>query len=135
MSNNQQPPIGGKSKSAKLKKWIRCCPKDFEKDVPKPPAVRSQSWPRYQRPVQCKPIERPPKVKPPPEQPVECVRSKSYRSYEEKHAYMEQEVVPVLMEGLLALARDQPRDPISYLETFWVRGQHKCDIQLPQNLL
>jgi len=60
---------------------------------------------------------------------------KSYKSEADKRTYLEQEVVPIMMEGMLGLAREMPRDPIGYLEKFWLENKHKCDIDLPQNIL
>ncbi|XP_022229252.2 protein dpy-30 homolog [Drosophila obscura] len=89
-----------------------------------------------QKSTECPPMEKPKKKKKaPPQAEVECNRPKFYRSPEEKRSYLEQQVVPILMEGLLAVARDQPRDPIGYLEKFWLQDKQRCDIQLPQNIL
>ncbi|KAI8041470.1 uncharacterized protein LOC128257049 [Drosophila gunungcola] len=65
----------------------------------------------------------------------ECPRTGSFRSSADQRIYLEQEVVPILMEGMLGLARELPRDPIGYLEKFWLNNEHKCDIKLPQNIL
>ncbi|EDW99780.2 uncharacterized protein Dyak_GE23100 [Drosophila yakuba] len=65
----------------------------------------------------------------------ECPRTKNFRSPADRRVYLEQEVVPILMEGMLGLAREMPRDPIGYLQKFWLEDKHKCDIRLPQNIL
>ncbi|KAH8239109.1 hypothetical protein KR032_000932 [Drosophila birchii] len=78
-----------------------------------------------------------PKKEPKPEgdEVHDCPRHKSYRSPAEKRQFLENEVVPIVMEGMLGLAREMPRDPIAYLEKFWLQKKHKCDIDLPQNIL
>ncbi|EDV52267.2 protein dpy-30 homolog [Drosophila erecta] len=68
-------------------------------------------------------------------QAKECPRTKSFRPPEDRRKYLEQEVVPILMEGMLGVAREMPRDPIGYLQKFWLNDKHKCDIPLPQNIL
>nr|NP_788513.2 uncharacterized protein Dmel_CG33060 [Drosophila melanogaster]AAO41245.2 uncharacterized protein Dmel_CG33060 [Drosophila melanogaster] len=68
-------------------------------------------------------------------QAKECPRTKSFKPPEERRIFLEQEVVPILMEGMLGLAREMPRDPIGYLQKFWLDDKHKCDIPLPQNIL
>ncbi|KAH8366155.1 hypothetical protein KR093_009801, partial [Drosophila rubida] len=113
----------------KKKKWVMCCPKDLKKQPPKkvekplPPTV-----------VKCEKLEKPPKTPKPRPEP-HCERSKSYRSPAEQRAYLEKEAVPIFMEGMLELAREQPQDPISYLQNFWLKRQHECAIPLPKNLL
>ncbi|EDW73606.2 uncharacterized protein Dwil_GK16563 [Drosophila willistoni] len=62
-----------------------------------------------------------------------CNRPKNYSTPAEKRSYLELKVTPVLMEGMLGLARDQPTDPVSYLEEYWLKEQHKCNINLTQN--
>ncbi|XP_026847458.1 uncharacterized protein LOC113566359 [Drosophila persimilis] len=84
--------------------------------------------------IDCPPIEKPKKEASPKAEP-ECNRPHFYRSPEEKRTYLELQVVPILMEGMLAVAREQPRDPIGYLEKFWLQDRLKCDIQLPKNIL
>ncbi|KAH8295638.1 hypothetical protein KR018_000660 [Drosophila ironensis] len=66
---------------------------------------------------------------------TDCPQSKSYRCPADKRSYLEQEVVPILMEGMLGLAREMPQDPITFLKRFWLENQHKCDIDLPKNIL
>ncbi|KAH8364538.1 hypothetical protein KR084_007748 [Drosophila pseudotakahashii] len=78
-----------------------------------------------------------PKKEPEPEGDgvKKCQRVEGYKSSADRRLFLEQEVVPILMEGMLGLAREMPRDPIGYLEKFWLENKHKCDIQLPQNIL
>ncbi|KAH8283323.1 hypothetical protein KR054_003174, partial [Drosophila jambulina] len=99
------------------------------KDKPKrsPSAIRT---------VICPDIVKPKKEPKEEESEVPaCQRSNSYSSPAEKRQYLETEVVPILMEGMLGLAREMPRDPIGYLEKFWLQNKHKCDIDLPENIL
>ncbi|XP_034657542.1 protein dpy-30 homolog [Drosophila subobscura] len=116
------------SKQAKVK----------SKSCRKQSKVQSQS--QRKSAIDCPPMEKPKKKEAPPPQAeaeaeAECNRPKFYRSPEQKRVYLEQQAVPILMEGMLAVAREQPRDPIGYLEKFWLQDSHKCDIQLPQNIL
>ncbi|XP_016965164.1 protein dpy-30 homolog [Drosophila biarmipes] len=85
--------------------------------------------------VLCPDVQKPKKEPKPSNEAKECPRVKNYKSEGDKRAYLEQEVVPILMEGMLGLAREMPRDPIGYLEKFWLDNKHKCDIELPQNIL
>ncbi|EDW68568.1 protein dpy-30 homolog [Drosophila virilis] len=127
MPDNQLDDSDDKPKKSK-KKWVMCCPKDLPKKPKPEPKIE------LPKPVVCEPIEKPPKKPKKAEKPA-CERPAHYRSGSEQRAYLEKEVVPILMEGMLALARDQPRDPISYLEKFWLEEQQKCDIPLPEDLL
>ncbi|XP_017864204.1 PREDICTED: protein dpy-30 homolog [Drosophila arizonae] len=105
-----------------------CC----KKDLPPPPKPAPVEKPPQV--VKCEPIKKPPKPKKADAEPV-CEKASFYRSGDELRAYLDREVVPIMMEGMVALARDQPKDPISYLEHFWLDEKHKCDIPLPENLL
>ncbi|XP_064541795.1 protein dpy-30 homolog [Drosophila montana] len=127
MPDNQLDDWDDTSKKTK-KKRVMCCPKDLPKKPKPEPKIKPP------KPVVCDPIEKPPKK---PKEAVKpaCERPPHYRSGSEQRAYLQQEVVPILMEGMLGLARDQPRDPISYLEKFWLKEQQKCDIPLPDDLL
>ncbi|BFF99717.1 protein dpy-30 homolog [Drosophila madeirensis] len=112
------------SKQAKVK----------SKSCRKQSKVQSQS--QRKSATDCPAMEKPKKKEAPPSQAeAECNRPKFYRSPEQKRVYLEQQAVPILMEGMLAVAREQPRDPIGYLEKFWLQDSHKCNIQLPQNIL
>lgn len=117
-------------KKEKKKNWVMCC----KKDLPPPPTPKRVPKERPPTIVKCKPIEKPPKTPKVEPKPV-CEKPAYYRSSYEQRAYLEREVVPILMQGMVALARDQPRDPISYLEKFWLEDKRKCDIPIPQNLL
>nr|XP_017011627.2 protein dpy-30 homolog [Drosophila takahashii] len=86
--------------------------------------------------ILCPDVEKPNKEPKPEEDGVKkCQRVEGYKSSADRRIFLEQEVVPILMEGMLGLAREMPRDPIGYLEKFWLENKHKCDIQLPQNIL
>jgi len=85
--------------------------------------------------VLCPDVKKPKKEPKPGDEAKDCPRVKSYKSEADKRIYLEQEVVPIMMEGMLGLAREMPRDPIGYLEKFWLENKHKCDIDLPQNIL
>ncbi|KAL7733504.1 hypothetical protein ACLKA6_004974 [Drosophila palustris] len=113
----------------KKKNWVMCCPKDLKKSSkpgqrPLPPL----------KPVKCDPIEKPPK-KIKQQDEVKCEQTKNYRSPAEQRQHLEREAVPILMQGMLEVAREQPTDPIAYLEKFWLKKQHQCDIKLPDDLL
>ncbi|KAH8416267.1 hypothetical protein KR222_001675 [Zaprionus bogoriensis] len=116
-------------KKSQKKQNIMCVRKKKKASNPK----KRSSLPPM-KPVVCKPIEKPPKQPKSLDEPI-CHQSKFYRSPAETRAYLEAEVVPILMEGMLGLAREQPNDPITYLYKFWKQDQHKCDIQLNDNLL
>ncbi|KAH8408560.1 hypothetical protein KR215_007487 [Drosophila sulfurigaster] len=126
MSSTQADVVQQKSK----KKWVMCCPKDLNKS---PKKHIEKPLPPIQQ-VNCERIEKLPKAIKKQDEP-HCEQSKHYRSPAEKRAHLEKEVVPIFMQGMLELAREQPKDPISYLEKFWLKKQHKCDISLPENLL
>ncbi|XP_017841224.1 protein dpy-30 homolog [Drosophila busckii] len=87
------------------------------------------------KPVECVPIVKPEKQPKRRDEEASCNRPRHYRSASEQRDYLQKEAVPILMEGMLALAREQPKDPITYLERFWLQQQQKCDIPLPENLL
>ncbi|KAH8380437.1 hypothetical protein KR009_010682 [Drosophila setifemur] len=97
--------------------------------------VRPRKDPSAIRSIICPPIDKPKKQKPEEGQERDCPHSKNYRSPADKRIFLEQQVVPILMEGMLGLAREMPRDPICYLKKFWLQDKHKCDIQLPRNTL
>merc|ERR1712037_721334 len=42
--------------------------------------------------------------------------------------YLDQTVVPILLQGLASLARERPRDPIEYLAGYLIR--HKREFEL-----
>ncbi|KAH8300735.1 hypothetical protein KR059_001178 [Drosophila kikkawai] len=106
-----------------------------------PPKNQKSKEKTKRNPPDIKPILCPDIVKPKKEEKLEegevldCQRPKSYTSPAEKRQYLEKEVVPILMEGMLGLSREMPRDPIGYLEKFWLQKKQKCDIDLPQNIL
>jgi len=106
-----------------------CCPKDVKKP---PKAIQKPLAPI--KPVKCDPIEKPQK-KPKEKDEIKCNRFKNYRSAAEQRVHLEKEVVPILMQGMLEVAREQPRDPITYLENFWLQKQYKCSIKLPEDTL
>lgn len=110
---------------------ITCCVRKT-KPKPKPKPVQKPEPPLKQ--VVCDPIVKPPKKTKPRAEP-KCDRFEFYKSGDEQRAYLSREVVPILMEGMLGLAREQPQDPITYLYKFWNDDQHKCDIPLVDNLL
>uniref|UniRef100_A0A6P4EFQ3 Uncharacterized protein LOC108039616 n=1 Tax=Drosophila rhopaloa TaxID=1041015 RepID=A0A6P4EFQ3_DRORH len=97
---------------------------------------KSKKNPSAIRSILCPDVVKP-KKEPKPEgtEVKECPRAGSYKSSADQRIYLEQEVIPILMEGMLGLAREMPRDPIGYLEKFWLYNKHKCDIKLPQNIL
>ncbi|TDG48081.1 hypothetical protein AWZ03_005498 [Drosophila navojoa] len=117
-----------KKKKSSKKNWVMCC----KKDLPPPPKPAPVEKPPQV--VKCESIKKPPKPKKGEAEPA-CEKPEYYRSNDELRAYLDREVVPIMMEGMVALARDQPKDPISYLEHFWLGEKHKCDIPLPENLL
>merc|ERR1712130_363564 len=41
--------------------------------------------------------------------------------------YLDQTVVPILLQGLASLARERPRDPIEYLAGYLVRHKREFD--------
>ncbi|XP_017043508.1 protein dpy-30 homolog [Drosophila ficusphila] len=98
-----------------------------------PSAIISILCPDKEKPK----TEKKPKKERKPEDPElkDCPRTKGYKSEADKRTYLEQEVIPILMEGMLGLAREMPKDPINYLEKFWLYNKHKCDIELPKNIL
>ncbi|XP_034482233.1 protein dpy-30 homolog [Drosophila innubila] len=126
MSNKKQETLNEKKKN---KNWVMCCPKDLKK----PPKPVQKPLPPIKT-VKCPRIEKPPK-QPKQEDEVKCEQTKYYRSAAEQRQHLEKEVVPILMQGMLEVAREQPKDPISYLEKYWLNKQHKCDIKLPDDLL
>ncbi|EDV95755.1 protein dpy-30 homolog [Drosophila grimshawi] len=121
--------MSNKQPDSHRSKKIKCCSKDLKK-VPK--AVPKRTPPP--KPVVCDPIVKPPEQAKIADKP-KCNQPSYYRSEAQQRDYLQQEVVPILMEGMLGLAREQPRDPITYLEAYWLKDQHKCDIQLPKDLL
>ncbi|XP_020816612.1 uncharacterized protein LOC110190452 [Drosophila serrata] len=98
-----------------------------EKAKPSPSAIKASICPEIVKPKK--------EAKEEISHAPDCQRPNSYRSPAEKRQYLENEVVPILMEGMLGLAREMPRDPIGYLEKFWLQKKHKCDIDLPKNIL
>jgi len=42
--------------------------------------------------------------------------------------YLDQTVVPILLQGLASLARERPRDPIEYLAGYLVRHKREYDV-------
>lgn len=118
-----------KKPKPKKKNIVTCCHK---KAKPKPKPVEPP-LPPYTEAV-CEPIVKPPKPTKPRAEPV-CDKSKFYKSGDEQRAYLNREVVPILMQGMLGLAREQPKDPISFLRDFWKDDRHKCEVPLRDNLL
>lgn len=108
---------------------ITCC---VRKAKPKP-KPKPEPEPQFKQ-VVCDPIVKPPKKIKPRAEP-KCDKSEFFKSPDEQRAYLNREVVPILMEGMLGLARELPQDPITYLYKFWKEDQHKCDIPLVDNLL
>ncbi|XP_017080173.1 protein dpy-30 homolog [Drosophila eugracilis] len=101
-----------------------------------PNVVKAKKNPSAIISVLCPDIEKAKKeTKPTTGEAKECPRTQGYKPPADKRTYLEQAVVPILMEGMLGLAREMPRDPLGYLEKFWLQDKHKCDIELPQNLL
>eukprot|EP00794_Sanderia_malayensis_P020063 gene20063-22032_t len=45
--------------------------------------------------------------------------------------YLDQTVVPILLQGLIALARERPPDPIEYLAAFLLRNKKSYESQQP----
>uniref|UniRef100_U5EQR8 Protein dpy-30 homolog n=1 Tax=Corethrella appendiculata TaxID=1370023 RepID=U5EQR8_9DIPT len=41
--------------------------------------------------------------------------------------YLDQTVNPVLLQGLKAVAKERPADPIQFLATFLMKNKNKCD--------
>jgi len=41
--------------------------------------------------------------------------------------YLDQTVVPILLQGLASLARERPRDPIEYLAGYLIRHKREFD--------
>lgn len=120
-----------KPKPKKKSNIITCCQRKG-KPKPKPKPVEPPLPPITE--VVCEPIVEPTTRVEPPTLPV-CEKSLYYTSDDEQRAYLNDEVVPILMEGMLGLAREQPKDPITYLRDFWKDDRHKCDIPLRDNLL
>lgn len=45
--------------------------------------------------------------------------------------YLDQTVVPILLQGLIALSRERPQDPIEYLAAFLLRNKKAYENQQP----
>lgn len=97
---------------------------------------RAKRSPSAIRTILCPDIDKPRKEsKPEGPEGKDCRRPSTFSTPAERREYLEKEVVPILMEGMLGVAREMPRDPIRYLEKFWLHNKHKCDIDLPENIL
>ncbi|KAM8710904.1 hypothetical protein ACLKA7_017519 [Drosophila subpalustris] len=112
-------------KQKKKKNWLMCYAKELKKSTKAEPPIK---------PVRCELVEKPAK-KIKEQDEFKCERTKTYRSPAEQRQHLEREAVPILMQGMLELAREQPTDPIACLEKFWLGKQHQCDIELPDDLL
>lgn len=47
--------------------------------------------------------------------------------------YLDQTVVPILLQGLSALAKERPPDPINYLAAYLLRNKNNFDNNNPVN--
>ncbi|XP_017098285.1 protein dpy-30 homolog [Drosophila bipectinata] len=112
--------------SAKEKGRPKAKKNSVERPRKDPSAIRS---------ILCPPIDKPKKKAKEEAKEKDCPRATNYKTADQRRQYLEQEVVPILMEGMLGLAREMPQDPITYLKKFWLQDQHKCDIDLPKDLL
>jgi len=54
-------------------------------------------------------------------------RSKSDVSGLPTRQYLDQTVVPILLQGLASLARERPRDPIEYLAGYLMRHKREYE--------
>ncbi|EDW39450.1 GL16811 [Drosophila persimilis] len=46
--------------------------------------------------------------------------------------YLDQTVAPILLNGLQALAKDRPEDPVSYLAAYLMKNKNRCDEMNPE---
>lgn len=115
-----------KKPCSKEKGRPRASKANVEKPRKDPSAIRS---------ILCPPIEKPMKKAKEEVKHKDCPRATNYKTPGQRRQYLEQEVVPILLEGMLGLAREMPQDPINYLQKFWLQDKHKCDIDLPKDLL
>merc|ERR1712141_51711 len=62
---------------------------------------------------------------------IDTKRARNDVKWMSTRPYLDQTVVPILLQGLIALSKERPSDPIEYLATFLLRNKNAYENQQP----